>query len=401
MAGVTDTGFVRKTRDEIKQEMIAELRRTISEQLVLDETTALGQVVDTESNELSEIWELLEEAYYAFDPDNAIGQQLVALAQLTGTYRRAPTRGAVIATVNLDGGITFPAGSLVAHEDGNSANRWYNLNDITTPAGSAANYDVNYVSEDFGTNTNVAAGKLTAIAETAIGWNSITNAAAAVPGNNEETIEELRARREVELARAGSATLRAIVADVSALAGVLDVVGFENTTEATVDDIGPHGVRIILWDGDPPTVADNDIAQALHDSRAAGILSYGADSGNAQAYDGTSVSEAFDRADEKVVEVNAVISSSSGVTIADVRAAILNTFGAVNTAGTDARSTIGADVVYNALIGAPFDVEGVDDVTTFQIRFTGDAWGTVNLTVDIAEIATLASGDITVTGDVS
>jgi uncharacterized phage protein gp47/JayE len=395
MSGVVATGFDRKTYEEISDEIKAELKRSIDPRLVLTNDTALGQIVDTCSNQLALAWEVLEECYHAFDPDNATGQRMVALAELTGTTRKAPTQGVVPVTVNLDAG-TYAANTLIAHEDGNADNRWYNLNEIVSTGGNVA---ATFVSEAFGSNTEVASGKLTEIAETVVGWNSVTNTSDATPGDDEETIEELRIRREDELAAAGSATLRAIVAEVSAIDNVQDVVGFENTSDITVGVIGPHGIRIVVWDD--ASAADDDIAQAILDGRAAGIKSYGAESGTATDYDGSLKTEAFDRADELTVQINCVVSSATGVAAADVKQALLSGFGTVNDAQDASRKEIGQDVIYNALVSAPFTVDGVDDTTTFQIRFTGDAWGTSNLTVDTDEIATLALADITVTGDVS
>lgn len=403
MAGLTATGFDRKTFSTIRAEIIAELQRTISVQLITNVSHPIGQIVDTFCGQLGEAWEALEEAYYGFDPNNAIGQQMVALSKLTGTQRRAATQGNVLATVNLDGGATYPAGVLVAHENGNEDNRWSNLNAVTTPAGAAANYQTTFVSETFGSTADVVAGQLTVIAETYSGWNSVTNAGDATPGEDLETIEELRLRREDELAASGSATLAGVVADVSQVTGVLDVNGYENTSAASVTisavDVAPHGILIRVWDDSG--AADNDIAQAIHDSRPAGIKSYGPESGTATAYDGSSKTESFLRVDEKVVEVNVVIDSATTVAAADVKAAIMAGFGTLNESGTKTRKPIGADVIYNALLSLPFDVDGVDDVTTFQIRFNGDSWGTSNLTVFSNEIATLVAASITVTGDVT
>lgn len=401
MAGVTNIGFDRKTFETIRDEIKAELRRTIDARLVIDDTTALGNLVDTISNQLALNWEVLEEAYYAFDPDNATGNTMVSLAALTGTNRRAPTQGIVSTTVNLDGGLTVLAGDLIAHEDAAPDNRWENRDPITTPAGAAANYSAIFVSQEFGSAATVGAGDLTEIAETYIGWNSITNATAATPGEDEESIEALRERRTTELASTGSATLKAVEADVSVVDEVLDVVGFENTSSTPTTTIPAHGIRIVIWDGSTPAASDDAVAQAIHDSRSGGIPTGGSESGSATAYDGSTYTENFDRATEKEVEIECEIDSASTVAAADVKQAILSAFGVVNTALTDSRKDIGADVIHARLQAAPFSVTGVDDVVSFEIRFSGGMLGAANLQVDVDEIATLAVGDITVTGDVT
>lgn len=412
MAEILDSGFVRKTYDEYFTEFSEEWRRNIDENLVIDETTSEGSILASICDAFAKFEEILEAAIDGTDPDQAVGFQLVALAALTGTERKQPTQGTVIATCNLDGGRTYVAESLVAHEDGNTENRWYNREEIVTPSGAAADYPLTFDSEAKGSTAFVGSGDLTKIAGAVTGWNSVTNAADATPGQDLETIEDLRIRREQELATSGSASLAAIIADVSALDGVLDVIGEENTTNVTVDGIGPHGFRITLYDGTPSTVADNDLAQAIYEARAAGAQAFGTDSGTATSSNGESITEYFERATQKIVEINCDIETEAGVTsvaITDVKVAIIRAFAGITQAaattiveeGSIASSTIGKDVIYLKLAGSPFYVAGVEKVPTFQIRFTGDGWGTANLTVATDEIGTLDPDDITVTGDVS
>lgn len=405
--GMTTVGFVRKTFAEAFSVVTTRLKQTIDSRLVLDETTPLGNVTTTLLDQVAELWELAEEAYYAFDPDNAVGQQMVSLAALTGTYRRAATVGTVYATVNLAPNRDYAPGTLVAHEDSNPENRWYNLNAVSST--TAGNYEAIFVSELTGTSARVAATKLNTIAEAVTGWYSVTNAADAIPGEAQESIEELRARRERELQQAGSATLGAVVAAVSRIPSVLDCTGFENLTNETVDGIGPHGIRIVLWDGNPPAVSNNLIAQAIYDERAAGIQSYGTSSGVAATWDGGTLTQPFDRATQKIVELRCTIDSEDGVTITNVKAAILAVFGGITIAEADiaveddapVHKPIGLNVRYNSLVSSVFAVKGVRDVSSFQIRYTGGSWGTANLDVLDDEIATLTASDITVTGDVS
>jgi uncharacterized phage protein gp47/JayE len=328
--------------------------------------------------------EAAEAAYFASDPDAATDTALVALAELTGTPRRAATQGAVLATVNLNAG-TYAAGSLIAHEDGNASNRWTNRDEIVKATSGSTS--ATFLSEATGSAATVAAGKLTKVAQAVTGWNSVTNATDATAGTDLETIEELRERRKVELQQAGSGTLGAIVAAVGGVAGVVEAVGLENVTAAPTT-IDPHSFRVTVWDNGG--AAGNDaIAVAILANRPAGVLSYGGVTGTAiDPVTGIASTERFVRATGVPVEIAVTIDSAEGVAIADVRAAVKAAF--------DSDAGIGRTVRYNRLLGAAFDVEGVDDVTAFTID-----GGTSSVTFDDDERATLALVDITVTGDVS
>src|SRR5690606_29762516 len=100
--GVTEDGFIRKRFEDIESELKADLRRLISAKLTLDEKTVLGNLVKTFADHLAELWEDAEEAWHAFDPDNATDNRLVALAALRGTTRRPATKGVVTCTCNFD-----------------------------------------------------------------------------------------------------------------------------------------------------------------------------------------------------------------------------------------------------------------------------------------------------------
>jgi uncharacterized phage protein gp47/JayE len=391
MTGVTSTGFSRKLFDEIVSEIVAHERGRISAQLDVSERTVLGNLNAIFADHLSQVWELLEEAYNATDPDNATDSRLVSLALLTGVERRGASNGLVTATVNLDASQSFAAGDLVAHVLDEPSNRWVNRDEVTST--SAGNYSVVFESEDAGSGASAAAGTLTVIASPVSGWNSITNAADATPGSDEESIEDLRARREASLAQAGSGTVDAIRADLLQVDGVLQVTVLENTTDAVDSDGLPaHSFRAVIWDGSPAAADDDEIAQAIHDTRPAGIASSGSSSGNATTTDGQVVSVSFARATAVPIYIDVDVVSASGVSIADVRAAII---AAVDSLG------VGDDVIFNRIAAAVFSVDGVDDFDFVQIGTAPAPSGTANISISNTQIATFNSADITVTGDAS
>jgi uncharacterized phage protein gp47/JayE len=390
VSGLTAEGFERALQEEIAADIATDLRGTISAQLDVSESTAIGNIVRIFADHLAQAWEVLEEAVNGFDPDNATDARLVALSLLTGVTRDGESKGLCTCTVNLDASETYAAGDLVAHVVDEPANRWVNRDAVVST--TAGNYSAVFEAESAGSEFSAAAGTLTIIAGSVAGWNSVTNAADATPGSDVQDIEDLRAEREASLARAGSGTLDAMRADVLQVDGVEQVLVEENTTDATVGALSPHSFRVVVWDGDPGAADDDEIAQAIHDTRPAGIPALGGESGTATKADGTTTNVAFERATAVPIFVDVEVVSAVGVAAEDVQNAILE---AVATLG------VGDDVIYYKILSAVFAVDGVDDVTFVQTGIAASPSGTANISIDSDEIATFDASDIVVTGDAS
>jgi uncharacterized phage protein gp47/JayE len=382
---ITPTGFTPRTTAEIVQEITDELRENISPSLDLSDSTVLGGLVQILAPKITELEDLSQEVYSAFDVDNASDDRQVALQLLRGITRRGPTNGLAAATINITGIASIAAGDLVAHVAGEPANRWENR-DAETFAFNG-NHTVTFISQLTGSDARAPAGTLTVIADPVSGWNSITNAADATEGTDIESISGLRVRGELGVAASASRTRGGIRAALVDLDGVLSAEVFENATGA-VDSRGlpPHSIRATVWDGSPAAADDDDIAQAILDTKAEGITSDGSESGTAQDPDVGPVVVSFARAVASDLTVVVTIESETGVSIDDVKAAII----------AEMPTRVGEAVKYNRLSGSVFDVLGVDDWSVFTIN-----GGTADLPALISTIYLLDASDITVNGDVS
>jgi uncharacterized phage protein gp47/JayE len=164
----------------------------------------------------------------------------------------------------------------------------------------------------------------------------------------------------------------------------------ENTTDAPVGALSAHSFRAVVWDGSPAAADNDEIAQAIFDTKPAGIVSIGTQSGTAVQSDGTLVTVNFERATEVPIYVSANISSTTGVAASAIKAALLAVM----------PTLVGGDVIYNKLAGAVF-IDGVDDYVSFTIGTAPSPVGTSNITISATQIATLAESNIVLTGDVS
>lgn len=386
MSGVTATGFERKTPAEVVAEAQQEVWDTVDDRLVLDETTPLGNVLTIALARVGDAWEALDQCYRAHDPAGAVGEAMIALAELSGIDRLEARRGSVLATCTLAAG-SYPAGALVAHAAGDSANRWRNGSAVLSPGGSVS---VPFESETTGPNQYVSAGQLTEIAETVIGWTAITNAGNSIRGKAQETIEELRLRRDQSVRGGGLSPLPAIVAAVRRVDGVRDAIGEENTAAIAVNGIPAGGIRLTVWDG--ASDADNgEIAQAISDRRGAGCMSSGAVTAPVVTPDGRFGAERFSRAVPDPLTIAVEIDAAIPVAIDDVKDAVV---AAVAEQIEDGNGR-GA-IRYLRIASSPYSVRGVRDVVSFTVN-----GGDVDVLPAIFHIATIDRDDITVTGDVA
>lgn len=377
MSGITETGFDRKLPATIVDDLSVELRAKVSKSLVLDETTALGNVVQITGNKLGEAWEAVEEVYFAGDESRATKDAMVSLAALTGTIRRLPARGRVLCACVFSGTVSAGAGALIAHVDGDSTNRWYNETALTDVTGTVP---VQFVSERIGSSAFALAGEISEISEAFAGWVSVTNPTDATPGTDLETIEELRARRRRELAGGGSAALAAIVSAVSRISGVDSVVGFENVTGyPDANGLPGHHIEIVIWSEAGYSAAE--VGAAILETRAGGIPSFGSTSIAFTDADGAH-RERWTLAEEIPLTIAVTVSAPDGASVDEVKDKILAAH--VN--------DIGSRVNFYSYAAGALDAPGVAAVSSFTIN-----GGTADIGIHAKGIATLAREDITVT----
>lgn len=385
---LTTEGFERPLQDDLAASIAADQRGTISAQLDVSESSVVGNLNNIFADRLALAYEALEEAVVMLDPDNATDERLVSLALLTGTERRAAQPGSVTVTCTLTASTVFDAEELVVHAVNDPTNRWFNRDIVETT--TAGDYDITFLSEVAGVDAVAATGTLTVIASPVAGFSGATNAEDATPGRDLESIEELRARREQELALGGSATVDAVRADVLQLDGVIECLVEENTLDTTVGDLTPHSLRVVVWDGDPGVVADDDIAQAIHGTAPAGIALIGTLTGTATRSDGSTTTKRFERPTVLDIYVSADIESESGVSADAIKDAIEAAM----------PTLIGGDVKYNKISAAVF-IDGVDDFVSLTIGTAPSPVGTTNITVGNTQIAQIDRSNIVLTGDVS
>jgi hypothetical protein len=329
--GLTPDGFVIPTQSDLQTALEAALRAQFGASLPLGNETVLGQMVGLVTNALALVWQRAEQVNSSQDPDAATGPALDQLSLLTGTLR-APALATTCPVILCgDDGTVVAPGNLVATAstakqfsaptaDGPSATitllpSWagttsYSVGDRvtnasrcfqcvvagtsagsggpTTTADSITDGGVTwrYIGEGTGavdsTATATATGPIVAIADdiTVIqtpipGWRSVRNIVDATVGQVADTDQNLRLRRESELAGLGSTTGDATRAALTRVTGVTMAEVFQNRQDVTdANGLPPHSFECLVIGG-----ADQDVVDAIASNQPDGIATYGLNSG--------------------------------------------------------------------------------------------------------------------------
>lgn len=390
---LTDQGVQVQTLEEIRAEMNARARVLIHPQLDVSDTSVIGQQFG--------IWAerevLLQQALRAIQQSNgpkATGQALADKALLTGTVKRGQTKSQVDATVTLESFITLPAGSR-ANVDGDTQAVFETVSSVTNATGITADISVTFRAVSPGP-VRAPSGKLTIINTPVSGWLAVTNPFDADIGLDFETDPELRIRRQEELEVQGSTELQAIVADVREVPGVLDVRGFENTSNASSFGLDAHSFEIVIWDGVSPQANNNSVAQTIFDSGPAGIkpdvgLEGTPASGTAIDDEEATHTVSFSRAALVTFYATTHVVTNADFPIdgsTQIKSAIV--------AAVNAPKGIGRTVVLTKLYQAVYSIPGVVDVDSLLIGSSIGVQVAANLDVTDRSIVVADSSRITV-----
>jgi hypothetical protein len=436
--GLTADGFIPKTLEIILAEVKADIVEDtgVAEQYLGDEET-LGQVLGIVCERIAEVWEVAEDVNSGSDPDAATGVAQEQLCALTGTLKRAATRSTVTLTLTgtpatevLEGSqatgstATFEttedvtlatltawamATAYVVGDRVTNASRAYQCITAGTSAGAGGptttDEDITdntahwiYLGEGAGAADGAArateTGPLVAVAgdvdtiETPVsGWSSVINLLDADEGQNVETDEELRIRREDELGGDGLAVPDAIREVVLEVTDVTRCTVFYNDTDATDGDGVPaHSVEVLVVGG-----TDAAVAAGVFAAVGGGIRTHGTESATVTDSEGTEHTIAFSRLEEVEIYVETTLVKNPLTYPTDgdaqVKLAIV--------AWGDARD--GGHNAYASAIGAQaFEVTGVLDVTETLIDDAPAPAASTTVAISTRQVAVYDTSRITV-----
>ena len=372
MSGLTDSGFEALTYEQIKARLESNIN-AYNPGFDFSPESPDGQNISIFAFEIAQALAQLKLVYGSFDPRISTGQGLRNVGLIGGVLYASAGRSYAIVQLTGTSGIIVPAGSKVSSAD----SEWVTEFDAVIPASVGA------ISMTPG-QVPVGVGVIDTIVDTLAGWTGVTNAAEGNLGSepqNDTTFRNVRNNR----------VMQGTDGPVDSIVAALFKIGIEQAKVQNNDTLGP------LSDGTPSqhihvTVAeagntDEEIAQAIMDSKALGIPTFGSTTVVITDSQGVPHDIKFTKA------IAVVIIVEIDVTYLDS-----NNAGANDAIKEDVAAHInsllaGEDVVWSRLFEhiTPYGKAQVD-----LLQIGKPTLDTINIPISATEFATTVVGNITV-----
>jgi hypothetical protein len=255
--GLTEKGFKAKDfstiKDELEKTMLAEIDPTLR----FGADTVAGVITAIVSNQARQVWESLSGLYHSLQPDSATGRALDALCSLTGTYRKKAAFSKVTTLMTLDAKAKAPKDSRIQSVAGHFFKVTKEVNNSAT---TKMDLEAELIAEVAGpiiAHANTEAKIMTPTA----GWSKAVFKQTHEIGRHDETDDELRLRRFIELKAIGSSTADAVRSRLKQL----------DQVEAVYIKEGSRSFEAIIKGGN-----DQEIAQTIWQCKPIGIETSGA-----------------------------------------------------------------------------------------------------------------------------
>lgn len=437
MIELLDTGLLIQTVDEIREE-INQLLYGIYGNIDLTDEDPLGQFIGILAERELLIQQQMQVIYNARDVDKNTGASQDSTAAITGSARKKAKPSTAVLSLTGSDGTSIPALSEVSvdgsgaryitqvdqllsdvnvwlsstvHVVGQIASNSGNVYICTVAGTSAASggpatedaaivdgtitwrfvgngtalaSDVEAKSSDNGPIAGLS-GTITVIETVLSGWESVINLLDVDLGQDIETDEVFRLRRDREVALAGNSTVPAMYAALSDIPDVDSVRNFWNNSSVTDSDgVPPHGLEALVIGG-----VDQDIINALGENLSGGTATYGTVSGTWEDPEGNSHTISFSRTTDTDIYVEVTLTYNSDTYPSDgdtqIQAAIA--------AGSKG---VGFDVVSSAIKALCFSVEGVLDVSLAYIGLSASPVSETTLSIGSRELGVFDTSRVTV-----
>lgn len=388
---IDSTGVIVPDTADTLSAVETEYRAAFGTDLVVTPDTPQGVLINAEALARDAVIRNNADLANQINPNLAGGVFLDAICALTGLQRIAATRSSVTAALTGVAGTVIPAGSQAQTGAGDV---FFSASDVTLD-GSGLGSAVFY-SQEYGA---IACGvsDLSQIITGIIGWETITNSAAAVLGAAVQTDQSLRALRRNTLALQGISLGEAVTSALYAVEGVKSLAFRENTaaTTQTIDGVSmvAHSIWVCVDGG-----TDADVAAALLENKTVGAAWNGAETVSVvDPYSGQTYDVKFDRPTE--VTINVRVTIRSGTSLTDPVSAVKNSIVAYSDGliGDESGFTVGNDVSPFELAGAVNQQNPSIFVKLVEISDDGGStWQSTEYAIAIDEVARTNIGLVSV-----
>jgi uncharacterized phage protein gp47/JayE len=378
MAGLTSSGFIPETYDDIKARIEGKLE-LLNPGFDFSAESPDGQLLEIMTYEIFQAWSQLGIVYDSYNPAISSGAALRNIGLLTGLPFGVATKSYVTLETQGITGTVIPALSVVADDAGNE---YYTAYEVSIPSNIQAVAKISGVLD-------VSVGTVTNIVTPVAGWDAVTQTTVGVAGTTEQTQQEYRNTRQSTVMRGTTSVADNMQAELYEL-GIAQAFVVNNDTDTVFADGTPANTIQVKVGEIDSTVSDEDIANAIMQTKSMGCATYGTTSVN--LVDGQNVAHTinFTKASVNNVEIALDITfldddnAGAEESIQAALVAYINSLPA------------GEDVIWSRLFAyvTPYGEAQINSLTLGALNGSLTA---TNYAIGDTEYANITTADITIT----
>lgn len=388
---INSTGVIIPDTATVKAEVEAEYKEVYGADFIVDSSTEQGRQIDAEVTSRMSVLRNNANLANQINPNLAEDNFLDAIYALANGERDSKERSVVTCTLSGVKGTIIPKGSRVQDVNRN----YWQLNSAAVIPTSGS-IDKSFLSVEYGAIT-AGIGEVDTIVDGTLGWESVTNAAIATPGKNQQSDVSTRRQRVLELGGNARNNALAIISAISKVENVASLVYRENVSNSTLTIDGvvmsPKSNYVCVDGG-----ADLDIATAYYNSRSGSSAFNGGTSVTViDEYSLQSIEVKFDRPTDKPKMARVTVKAGSGIDpVANVKKAVIDY--ASGLANDEVGFNVGGDVsafeigaAVNSLVAGLFVVK-----CEIAEKDVAPTYTTDTIKTEIYEKASITENDVQV-----
>lgn len=246
---ISDTGISAPSFDEVLAYLQEKYRSIFGADIYLGNDSQDGQFLGIVATAINDSNAAAVSCYNAFSPATAQGNGLASVVKINGIAKQSASFSSADLTIVGVAGTVITNGLV----DDENNNKWALPESVVIPL--AGTITVTATCTQLGA---IAAGigTINRISTPTYGWQTVTNASAATPGQPVESDAALRVRQAQSVAIPSQTILEGIVGEIASLPGVTQIRPYENDTESTDSNgIPGHSIAIVVDGGSSSSIA--------------------------------------------------------------------------------------------------------------------------------------------------
>jgi uncharacterized phage protein gp47/JayE len=368
-AQITPTGISAPSYADIYQSLQASFQGIYGSDAYIAPDSQDGQMLAIIAQAINDCNNTMIAVYNAFSPSTAQGAGLSSVVKINGLARLVPSNSTVAVDITGVAG-TIISNGIVSDINGNS---WNLPPTVTIPFGgeitvTATAQQAGAIAADTDTVINIVTPTL--------GWQTVNNSSAAVPGNPVEMDATLRARQSVSTSLPAQSIIDALYGSLANLTGVTQLKIFENDTgSADGNGVPAHSIAVVIEGGNVTT-----IAQTIEEKKPPGTGTYGTTSEVVLDPVGVPVTINFFIPTQDEILVAITIKALSGYTSTIGNEITASIASAINALGINANNGL---LALSALTAAAYDTSApaTYNVTLLHAAIAPASPGSSDLTI--------------------